>query len=252
MLSTSQYVELYKHGNPTQWSGDAEREDLRIIRSLVLERPGPSKVLDVGCGTGDFLLSLPEHYQKFGVEPSDGAVRASSGGVKIIARQIGELPADAEFNVVTIIDVIEHVVDPASLLVEVYAHLASGGKIIISTGDPQNLMWRKVCKSKFWYVSFPEHITFPSVLFCQNWCTQHNAIMGGKLRFRYHLLSRWRVALNFIMQAGFYSSPAVFSWVGRILVRLRIMPTLERQTFSPAIPGLFRDHQIIVIEKPRV
>jgi SAM-dependent methyltransferase len=221
-----------------------------MIRSLIVQRPGPSKDLDVGCGAGDFLLSLPEQYQKFGVEPSDGADYASGRGVNIIAREIEDLPADVEFNVVTIIDVIEHVVDPASLLVEVYAHLAPGGKIIVSTGDPQNSMWRKVCKSKFWYVSFPEHITFPSVLFCRNWCTQHNAVMGGKIVLRYRLLSHRRLAVNFIMQAGFYFSPAAFSWVGRILARLGVLPTLARQTFSPAIPGLFWDHQIIVIEKP--
>jgi SAM-dependent methyltransferase len=250
VLSSSQYVELYRQGNPEQWTGDAEREDLRVIRSMILERPGPSRVLDVGCGAGDFLLSLPEKFQKFGIEPSDGAEHASGRGVKIIARQIRDLAADAEFNVVTIIDVIEHVVDPASLLADAYAHLAPGGKIIVSTGDPQNSMWRNVWKSKFWYVSFPEHITFPSALFCQNWCTQNNAVMGGKLTLRYRVLSRWRMAISFLTQAVFYFSPVVFSWIGRILARMGVMPTMERQFYSPGIPGLFLDHHIIVIEKP--
>ncbi len=250
VLSAEQYVELYKHGRPTQWSGIAEREDRRHLRALVMGYPPSSKVLDVGCGAGDFLASLPEELQGFGIEPSDSAAQARSRGLKIIARQIGELPVGANFNVITIIDVIEHVVDPAALLIEAYAHLAPGGKIIVSTGDPQNSMWRKVWKSKFWYVSFPEHVTFPSMAFWDNWCAQNDAVMSGRRRIRYRLLSIPQIALSFVMQAGFYFSPAAFSFVGRMLVRSGVLPASQRRTFSPGLPGLFLDHQIVVIEKP--
>jgi SAM-dependent methyltransferase len=250
VLSATQYVELYQQGNPTQWSGIAEREDHRHIRSLVMGCRPKSKLLDVGCGTGDFLVSLPEEIQRFGIEPSDSAAQARSRGIDVLTRQIGDLPVGAQFNLITIIDVIEHVVDPAALLIEAYARLVPGGKIIVSTGDPQNSMWRRVWKSNFWYVSFPEHLTFPSIGFWDNWCSQNGAVMAGRLRFRYRLLSVPQIALSIIMQVGFYFSPAAFSWAGRMLVRLGILPASQRRAFSPGIAGLFLDHQIVVIEKP--
>jgi 2-polyprenyl-3-methyl-5-hydroxy-6-metoxy-1,4-benzoquinol methylase len=252
IFSASKYLELYEHGNPTQWSGGLDRRDLSIVRSEILASPGLSKILDVGCGTGDFLFSLPNHFQKFGIEPSDAANHAELRGVEIVARQIDNLPANARFNVVTMIDVIEHVVDPTSLLIRAYAHLEPGGKIVISTGDPDCPIWRQILKSRFWYVSFPEHITFPSFGFCQDWCEKHDAVALRKLATRYHMLRGWRLALNFLMQGAFYVSPNAFSWVGRVAARLRGSPTPRRQTFSPGVPGLFVDHQIVVIEKPRV
>jgi SAM-dependent methyltransferase len=252
ILSASKYLELYEHGNPTQWSGGADRHDLGIVRSEILANPGLSKILDIGCGTGDFLFSLPKDFQKFGIEPSAAADHAELRGITIIARQIENVPALTRFNVVTMIDVIEHVVDPTSLLIRAYAHLEPGGKIILSTGDPDCSIWRQIFKSRFWYVSFPEHITFPSFGFCQNWCEKHNAVPHRKMVTRYHILSGWRMALNFLMQAAFYVSPIAFSCVGRVTARLQGSPTPRRQTFSPGVPGLFVDHHILIIEKPRV
>jgi SAM-dependent methyltransferase len=251
VLSASKYMELYEHGNPTQWSGGSDRQDLQIVRSMIVAEPESRKVLDIGCGSGEFLFSLPVHFQKFGVEPSAAARLAELRGIEIVAHQIEKLPADAQFNVITIIDVIEHIIDPVSVLTDVYGHLTPGGKIIISTGDPANSAWRWVFKSRFWYVSFPEHITFPSVDFYRNWCETLDAVLDRKLVTRYQLLSRRRSALNLLMQVAFFISPAAFSWVGRVVAWLRALPPPRRQTFSPGVPGLFTDHHVLVLTKPR-
>lgn len=251
ILTASKYMELYEHGNPTQWSGGSDRQDLKIARSMIVADPESRKILDIGCGSGEFLSSLPVHFQKFGVEPSAAARLAELRGIEIVAHQIGKLPADVRFNVITIIDVIEHVVDPASLLTSAYRHLTPGGKIIISTADPANLSWRRVFKSRYWYPSFPEHITFPSVDFYRNWCETLDAVLDRRLVTRYQSLNRGRSALNLLMQVAFFISPAAFNWVGRVVDRLRALPPPRRQTFSPAVPGLFIDHHVLVLTKPR-
>ena len=250
-MSASSYMELYEQGNPTQWDSKSARHDLSVIRSMITSDPRLSSVLDVGCGTGEFLHSLPQHLKKYGVEPSAATDHAESRGIEIVARQIELLPSRAQFSAITIIDVIEHVVDPASLLTQAYAHLAPGGKIIISTGDPANFYWRHVFKSRFWYASFPEHITFPSVEFCRNWCERHGAVMVTKLAIRYQSLTITRIAINFLIQAMFYVSPRTISAVGRIAGRVLAWPPPLRQTFAPGIPGLFRDHQVLVLQKPQ-
>jgi SAM-dependent methyltransferase len=252
VLPSSEYLRLYESGIPTQWSGDVGREDLRIIRSMVAAGSGTLRVLDVGCGTGDFLDSLPSGFLKFGVEPSPAAAHAERRGINVLGQELQKLRADAQFDVITIIDVIEHVADPGSLLTEAYCRIAPGGKIIVSTGDPELPLWWRVLKSRFWYASFPEHLSFPSIGFCQLWCEKRNAFAGKKLTTRYQILSRGRLALSFVMQLAFYVSPSAFSWIGRVSDRVRGSHSPCRRTFAPGIPGLFADHHILTIEKPFV
>jgi SAM-dependent methyltransferase len=252
VLPSSEYVRLYQSGVPTQWSGDEGREDLRIIRSMVTAGAGSLRVLDVGCGTGNFLDSLPSGFLKFGVEPSSAATHAVRRGINILAQELQQLPADAQFDVITIIDVIEHVADPGSLLTEAYCRTAPGGKIIVSTGNPELALWWRVFKSRFWYASFPEHLSFPSIGFCRLWCEKTNAFSGKKLTTRYQILSRSRVVLSFVMQMVFYISPSAFSWIGQVSDRVRGSHAPCRQIFAPGIPGLFADHHILTIEKPLV
>jgi SAM-dependent methyltransferase len=160
------------------------------------------------------------------------------------------LPLDAHFEVITVIDVIEHVTDPASLLSAAYARLTPGGKIIVSTGDPRCPWWRRVFRSKFWYASFPEHVSFPSLAFCRGWCERNNARIGERRVVRRQSLGRWRISWSFLAQVAFYISPSAFNWVGRAAARFagRLHPS--RRTYSPGIPGVFFDHHILVIERP--
>jgi SAM-dependent methyltransferase len=259
ILTGEQYLSLYRSGDPKQWSADEHRaehwdsgrfrEDLRIIRSIIADARVRS-ALDVGCGSGEFLASLPVNVAKFGIEPSWAGEFASRRGIDIVARQLDEFAAQERFDAVTIIDVIEHVPEVEPFLTRAYARLSPGGLLIVSTGNPDNRLWREWLRGRFWYVIFPEHITFPSLSFFKSWCTRTGAVLAERHITRYQRAGLARRLLGAAIQALFVVNPHAFNWLGRSLRTGVRAGKAQRRTFSPGIPGTFRDHQIVVMRKP--
>jgi len=250
VMAARQYLELYQAGAPTQWTGGEQRLDFRLLRASLSARPDVDSVLDVGCGSGDFLASLPAGMARFGVEPAPQAARsAQSRGISIVAPTITQVPAAAQFAAVTMIDVIEHVLDPAQFLTDAYDHVRPGGILVVSTGDPGNAMWRRVFRSRFWYCAFPEHISFPSSSFFQEWSQRHWAVSVDRLVTRHERLTWGHSALGLLMQFGYLVSPAIFSLVGRVGGKLIRSLNGDRRYYAPGIPGLFADHQILAITR---
>jgi len=178
--------------------------------------------------------------------------QSNGGGINILAHDIDTVPMELKFDVITVIDVIEHIANPETLLTSAYVRLAPGGKIIVATGDPELPLWCYLLKSRFWYPIFPEHISFPSIGFCQIWSNKTGAIVGKKITNRYQSLNYGRRVSSFIIQIAFYVSPAAFSWAGRLAGSILRARKPRRQFFAPGIPGLFADHQVLIIEKPVV
>jgi SAM-dependent methyltransferase len=250
-LAQAVYNELYETGTADQWSSDSnKRLDLQTVRSVVLSRAGDLRVLDVGCGSGDFLASLPQGISRFGIEPSTGAAAlAERRGIRIAAAMLEQLPEEARFDVITIIDVIEHLPEPKDLLERAYAHLSPGGLIIVSTGDPLTPAWRKFFGARFWYSSFPEHITFPSRAFFAAWAKGKGAAVTAELATRYMPLSAVHRAIYLLIQVVYWISPRLLDWTGRLIGTLQGAPHPRRQHFSPGVKGLFVDHQVIAIRR---
>ena len=116
---------------PTRWPVDAGFRYLPRRRAS--ERP---KVLDIGCGAGEWLLAARSAgWEAVGADPDPEAVEQ--------ARQIGlavragstEAWADqaGTFEAVTMNHVIEHVHDPNQALEEVFDLLRPGGQLFIET-----------------------------------------------------------------------------------------------------------------------
>ena len=97
------------------------------------DNPNP-RILDVGCGTGANLKMLGLYGQAEGVDISEQAVefcrQRGLGGVKLGA--IEELPfEDQSFDIVTALDVIEHLDDDAAGLQEMRRVLRPGGTLLL-------------------------------------------------------------------------------------------------------------------------
>ena len=102
----------------------------RIIEKSKTRNP---RILDVGCGTGGNLEMLGKFGAAEGVDVSDDALAfCRAKGLKAHKGLAEKLPfADESFDVVTALDVVEHLDDDAAGLKEMNRVLKNGGKTLI-------------------------------------------------------------------------------------------------------------------------
>lgn len=104
----------------------------RIVSALKTQN-SELKILDVGCGTGGNLEMLEKFGAAEGVDVSDDALEfCRSKGLTVHKGLAEALPfADESFDVVTALDVVEHLDDDVAGLKEMYRVTKSGGKTLI-------------------------------------------------------------------------------------------------------------------------
>jgi SAM-dependent methyltransferase len=123
-----------------QWVGGEDSFD-RSVRKTILRFKKGGLAMDVGCGPGNFLSCLREAgFRVFGVEPSEPAGKHSQS-VRRIETFHGTVEAflasgtKAEFDVVTILNVLEHLKDPAGILHQLRQLLRSDGILVVGVPD---------------------------------------------------------------------------------------------------------------------
>ena len=94
-----------------------------------------NRLLDVGCGSGDFLaLAASAGWETVGVDPDPLAVaEARTHGHVVYEGDIASVSGEKPFNAITLSHVIEHVHDPILLLETCYGLLGEGGHFWIQT-----------------------------------------------------------------------------------------------------------------------
>jgi 2-polyprenyl-3-methyl-5-hydroxy-6-metoxy-1,4-benzoquinol methylase len=119
------------------------------------------RLLDVGCSTGFFLNAARADFVVSGVEPSHwaGEFAREKLHLDVVEGTLDDAPFPAgHFDVVTLIDVIEHVTDPKAVLSRAAQLLRPGGVLYLVTPDIGSVSAR-LLRGRWWGLR-PAHITY--------------------------------------------------------------------------------------------
>jgi 2-polyprenyl-3-methyl-5-hydroxy-6-metoxy-1,4-benzoquinol methylase len=160
------------------WRSDSPKEqgyaDYRADQRLYLDtfrrrlsfalRDGPEsgRALDVGCAAGFCMAVLRERgFETHGLEVSETIGRHARDHFGFDTVHFGTLESSAypdhHFDVITMWDVVEHVVDPRALLQKAARLLAPGGLLVIETQDIES-RFARVLGPRWHHYKHAEHI----------------------------------------------------------------------------------------------
>ncbi len=120
------------------------------------------RILDVGCGEGGFLQAAAARgWEVHGTESTEGALernRARGIAMTLAPLAPGDLPA-AAFDVVTMIEVAEHVGDPRAEATVIAAAIRDGGLLYVTTPNFDSAS-RRLLGADWSIVEYPEHLGY--------------------------------------------------------------------------------------------
>ena len=166
--------DYYTHEKPTflahagedqLWGELAQTDRLEILESLL--PPDRRRLLDVGCGPGFFLqTALRRGWLAHGIEPSrQAAAHARTLGALITEGFFNDVSAASlgRFDAIHLSNVLEHVPDPARLLLLAYGMLEPGGAICVTVPNdfsPLQIAGRAAVGADDWWVAPPHHLNY--------------------------------------------------------------------------------------------
>jgi len=119
----------------TYWWFAARRQLVADLIARHRPRPGPLRLLDVGCGTGATLGRLQAFGLVVGLDRSPEALRycRRRDHQGLVRARVEQLPiASASVDVIAALDLLEHVPDDAAAAAELARALRPGGLLVLT------------------------------------------------------------------------------------------------------------------------
>ncbi len=127
-------------------------------RKLIESHSTQGSLLDIGCGTGEFLTEMKSHHWNVsGVEPSSTARDLAEKKVETKIYQLLSEVRERNFSVITLWHVLEHLPDPHQALQTLQGLLAESGTIFIAV--PNHRSYDAQHYKSFWAgYDVPRHL----------------------------------------------------------------------------------------------
>ena len=142
-------------------SEDLLRAEFRSIIDDLRRIVGGGKLLELGCAYGFFLAEAQRYFETHGIEVSESAVRyCRSLGLDVEQGVLTEeyVQRGESFDVVVMLDVVEHLTEPDRVLHLLRRAMKPGGKLLLSTGDWESVVSRTM--GRYWRLMTPPQHTF--------------------------------------------------------------------------------------------
>ncbi len=118
------------------WFAGRTRAILKYLDAEVRAyQPGEvRKVLDIGSGAGNMAHHLAHYGQVVGLDPNPRPLAVAAGrGLDVVQSMGDQLPfATGEFDLVALLDTVEHIPDELGVFAECLRVLKPGGKLIVT------------------------------------------------------------------------------------------------------------------------
>jgi 2-polyprenyl-3-methyl-5-hydroxy-6-metoxy-1,4-benzoquinol methylase len=154
-----------------QWLAATVHADVADALSRHVPADMGRRVLDVGAGTGDLVLTLvAEGWEAEGTEPArDLAEAGVDRGARIATATLAEFQAvwaqrdRRPFSAVVLMNVLEHVREPEETLRLAGSLVAEGGIVIVRVPNDFNPLQRAVVAASgvpAWWIVAPDHLNY--------------------------------------------------------------------------------------------
>jgi SAM-dependent methyltransferase len=183
-------------------------------------------ILDVGCGDGVFLNTLSGEWTKRGLEPSaSGARLARERNLDVDCKTLDTATARHEADLISALDVIEHVIDPHRFIDSFKRHLRPGGFALLLTGDID---------------SYPASVAGPRWSYLR-WCGHISVFSRAGLR---RLLETHGFRVVHWRRCEHPSSPGAVAWWRVHLLESARRALGRNRSWYP----FWRDHQLVIAQ----
>ena len=154
-----------------EWQAATLHADVLAALEQAADEGLPRRALDVGCGTGELLRTLVAGgWDATGTEPAPAIAEVGrAAGLQVEAatasqyltgwRREGRPP----FGGVVLLNVLEHIPDPAALLDDLVSALAPGGRLIVRVPNdfnPLQAAAHRALGGRRWWVAIPDHVNY--------------------------------------------------------------------------------------------
>jgi SAM-dependent methyltransferase len=162
------YTESYFSGRHADGYADylgtepvLRREFARTV-DFIRRHCAGGRLLELGCAYGFFLQEAKRSFEVSGIEiASDAAAHCRRAGLNVLTgvADAATLASLGTFDVIVLLDVVEHLPDPRATLTLCARQLNPGGIIVLTTGDFASL-YARLAGPRWRLMTPPQHLWF--------------------------------------------------------------------------------------------